>query len=313
MQHSSFIPHALQNVEVVPPLGPRQPVPGTSISLCLPRGYTWKEHNRAWDSEHSDSRIKVLQFKGQSFYLRRGRLEQLLMPEDAQVDKWERKEGQHGTFQSLHLAFRKVTPTLLSDQPEITCHRVFAYGDDNFLVLATATYPVEFSSRKEAEILASMHSLIFHSDGIFGDFPAHARFSLDLQESQLSWLPSKHANPDGPFVFRSHPQAAIKGMQVVVEVRNGEPDSSGNTIESLFQKNFFSSYQILEVQKIMVKGLSGYEAFAIEQVDTGDSRLEYVAMLQLEGQFITFTCLAPDDRITHLSTFRKLIQSYRPV
>lgn len=313
MQNSSFIPHALQNVEVVPPLGPRRPVPGTSISLCLPQGYTWSEQNRAWDSAHADARIKVLQFKGQSFFQRKGRLEQLLMPEDAQVNKWERVEGQHGPYQSLHLAFRKVTPTLLSDQPEITCHRVFAYGNENFLVLATANYPVDFSYHKEAEILTSMRSLIFHSDGIFGDFPAHARFSLDLQESQLSWLPSKHANPDGPFVFRSHPQASIKGMQVVVEIKNGEPDSSGNTLEALFQKNFFSSYQILEVQKISVKGLHGYEAFAIEQAETGDSRLEYVAMLQLSGQYITFTCLAPDDRITHLSTFRKLIQSYRAV
>lgn len=313
MQYPSFSPNTLQNVEVVPPLGPRQPVPGTSVSLCPPRGFSWSEGNRAWDAGDSDTRIKVLQFKGQSFYQRRMRIEQLLMPGDAQIDKWERREGQHGLYPSLQLAFRKITPTLLSDQPEITCHRVFAYGNDEFLILATANYSVEISSRKEAEILASLHSLIFHHDGIFGDFPAHARFSLDLQESQLSWIPGKHANPDGPFTFQSHPQAATKGLQVVIELKRGEPDARELVMEALFKKNFFSSYQVMEAQKITVKGIPGYEAFAIEQIKSGDSRLEYVAILILDGQFATCTCIAPDDRISHLSTFRKLIQSYRPL
>lgn len=312
----SFTPHTifpLQNVDVVPPLGPRYPVPGSNVSLCPPHDYTWNERNRAWESSRHDGRIKVLQFKGQSFIERKARLEQILVPDD-HVEWQERREGYHAGYPCLHLAFRKSTPTLLRETPEISCHRVMAFGNEEVLILSTAIFPAFSSKKMEAEILASMLSVAYHPDGIYGDFPAHARFSLDLQPARLAWSESSHVNPDGPFVFTEKKEKEITGIQVTVEIKKGHPKNLKQAVEYLFQQNFFSSYQILEIQDLQVKEFIGIEGYAIEQHTAYENnRLEYVAILLLQASHIAFSCIAPDDRISHLTTFRKLVQSYQPI
>lgn len=313
MNHTPYPRYPLQNVTVVPPLGPRYPVPGTNVSLCPPHGYSWNEKSRAWESTQHEGRIKVLQFKGQSFIQRKARLEQLLIP-DGKVDWQERREGRHNGYDCLHLGFRINTPTLLAEVQTVSCHRVFAFGDNDVLLLSTASFPATFSKKMEGEILASMLSVIYHPDGIFGDLPAHARFSLDLQPAKLVWQETSHANPDGPFVFTSKAETHSSGIQVTVEIKNGHPQNVRKAVENLFQRNFFSKYQILEVHQIQVQELSGYEGYAIEQNTVHEiNRLEYVAILLMPESHITFTCIAPDDRITHLTSFRKLIKSYRQI
>lgn len=303
----------LQNVDLVPPLGPRYPVPGSNVSLCPPHGYSWSERNRAWESTQYETRIKVLQFKGQSFIERKGRLEQMLLPDD-HVEWQERREGYHKGYPCLHLAFRKSVPTLLSETPEVSCHRVFAFGDHDVLILSTATFPASFSKQMEGEILASMLSVVYHPEGIYGDFPAHARFSLDLQPARLTWVESSHVNPDGPFVFTDKSGQKASEIQVTVEIKKGHPQNSKQAVEHLFQRNFFSSYQVLEVQPIQIKEFKGYEGYAIEQhTALENNRLEYVAILHLPESHVTFNCIAPDDRISHLTTFRRLVRSYQPI
>lgn len=303
----------LQNVDVIPPLGPRYPVPGSNVSLCPPHGYSWNEKNRAWESTQYETRIKVLQFAGQSFIERKARLEQILVPVD-HVEWQERREGYHIGYPCLHLAFRKSVPTLLSDTPDVSCHRVFAFGDHNVLILSTATFPASFTKKMEGEILASMLSVIYHPDGIYGDFPAHARFNLDLQPARLAWVESSHVNPDGPFVFASRNVRETSGIQVTVEIKKGHPQSLKHAIEVLFQQNFFSNYQVLEIQPLQVKEYNGFEGYAIEQHTAHENnRLEYVAILCLPDSHITFSCIAPDDRISHLATFRRLVKSYQPI
>ncbi len=310
------IPHTifpLQNVDVVPPLGPRYPVPGSNVSLCPPHDYSWNERNRAWESTQYDGRIKVLQFKGQSFIERKARLEQILVP-DEQVEWQERRDGYHAGYPCLHLAFRKSIPTLLSDIPELSCHRVMAFGNDEVLILSTATFPAHTSKKTEGEILASMLSAVYHPEGIYGDFPAHARFNLDLQPARLTWVESTQVSPDGPFVFSDKRDKESPGIQVTVEIKKGQPKNPKQAVEFLFQQNFFSSYQILEIQPLQVKEYAGYEGYAIEQHTVQENnRLEYVAILRLPDSYITFSCIASDDRISHLSTFRRLVQSYQPI
>lgn len=303
----------LQNVDLIPPLGPRYPVPGSNVSLCPPHGYSWNEAIRAWESSQYETRIKVLQFKGQSFIERKARLEQILVPED-HVEWQERREGFHAGYPCLHLAFRKSIPTLLSDVPEVSCHRVFAFGDQNVLILSTATFPASFTKKMEGEILASMLSVVYHPEGIYGDFPAHARFNIDLQSARLAWVESSQVNPDGPFVFTNRETQHAAGAQVTVEIKKGHPKSMKQAIENLFQQNFFSNYQILEIQPFQVKEYKGFEGYAIEQHTTHENnRLEYVAILCLPDSHITFSCIAPDDRISHLTTFRRLVKSYQPI
>lgn len=313
MSFTANIRFPLQNVDVVPPLGPRYPVPGSNVSLCPPHGYSWNERNRAWESTQHEARIKVLQFKGQSFIERKARLEQILIPEQ-HVEWQERREGFHAGYPCLHLAFRKSVPTLLSDVPEVSCHRVFAFGDHDVLILSTATFPASSSRKVEGEILASLLSVIYHPEGIYGDFPAHARFNLDLQPARLAWVESAHVNPDGPFLFTDKAGKENGRIQITVELKKGHPKSMKQAVENLFQQNFFSSYQVLEVQALQVKEYAGYEGYAIEQHTAQENnRLEYVAILRLPACHIIFNCMAPDDRISHLATFRRLVQSYQPI
>lgn len=313
MSYTPYANYPLQNVNLVPPLGPRYPVPGTHASLCPPHGFVWNAGSRVWESSQVDGRIKVLQFKGQSFPQRKGRLEQLLLP-DGEVTWQERREGRHNGYDCLHLAFRKRTPTLLSDSPTLTCHRVLAFGDENVLLLSTASFPASVSKKIEGEIMASMLSVTYHPDGILGDLPAHARFSLELRPARLVWQETSHANPDGPFLFTSKGTDPSGGLQVSVEIKRGHPKDLQQAVEGLFRRNFFSKYQVLEIQPIQVRELKGFEGYAVEQNTTlGNNRLEYSAILLTQDAHIMFSCVAPDDRITHLSTFRKLIRSYRRV
>ncbi len=306
-------PFTLQNAEVVPPLGSRQPVPGTFASICPPGDFSWSEKQREWESSSHESRIKVLQFQGQSFLQQKPRLETLLIPQDLQIDRWERKERGHGPYEALELAFRKETPTLLSSLPDITCHRVLAFGDETFLILCTANYSASLSIQQEAEILASIQTIQYHTGGIFGHFPAHAKFDIDLAPHKLNWVPNQSVNPNGPFQFRSQPEAGQQPLQIVMEIHEGLPESPGSTLQALFRQNFFSSYQVLEVQPIRVDDIQGFEAFAIEtNTQKENSRLEYVAILLLKDTHLSYHCMAPDDRITHLATFRQLLHSFQP-
>ncbi len=303
----------LQNVELTPSLGPRQPVSGTDTSLCPPHDFSWNAYNRAWESPHQEARIKVLQFRDQSFYQRRERLEQLLLSNNDLVDRLDRRESSHRSYESLQLSFRRSIPTLLTDQPEIACHRALAFGDDKVLVLATAHYPAHFSAHREGELLASLHSIIYHPQGIYGHWPSHARFSLDLSSTHLVGIPPRQVSPNGPFLFQSHPHSPHPGLQICIEVKEGRPDKPKDVLERLFQRNFFSSYYILDVQPVVVGAIQGYEAFAIEHVSQqGLQRLEYAAVLLRDTDHVTFLCQAPDDRISHLGIFRKLLYSFQP-
>ncbi|MDP5169784.1 MAG: hypothetical protein NWR72_06040 [Bacteroidia bacterium] len=313
MRHPHYTPFALQNAEVVPPLGSRQPVPGTDTSLCPPRQFSWNEANYAWESPGKEARIKVLQFRDQSFLQRRFRLEHLLLPDHDQAEWWERKATTHGPYEALLLSFRKQVPTLLSNKPEESCHRALAFGDENILILATAHYPATYSPRMEAEVVAALHSITFHASGIMGDWPSHAGFTLDVQSTNLTWVATTHPNPHGPFVLKGQQQTGIPGVYVTIDIKEGSPDNPTQLLEQLFQRNFFSSYEVLEVGPVTVQGIAGFEGFAIEhRQDAEQSRLEYVAILLREADHITFTCIAPDDRISHLATFRKLLHSFRP-
>ena len=303
----------LQNVELVSPLASRQPVPGTDMSMCPPRDFSWSVARRSWESPQQDCRIQVIQFRDQSFFQRKHRLESIFLVQQDDLLWWERKDGHHGSYESLHLAFRKETPTLLSDHPELSCHRILAFGDEQLLVMVSAHYPATLPARAEAEIVASIQSVTYHPHGVVSDWPAFAGFTLDFESAGLQWTPTPQLSHQGPFLLESHPQASQPGMKVIVETKDGLPESPGSSLEALFQRNFFSSYQLLEIQPFRLRHLSGFEAFAIESSpDQGTARLEYVAILLLDQHHLSFICLAPDDRISHLSTFRKLVQSYQP-
>ncbi len=303
----------LQNVELVSPLASRQPVPGTDMSMCPPRSFGWSTSQRGWQSPQQDCRIQVIQFRDQSFYQRKQRLESLFLLQQEDLLWWERRDSQHGPYESLHLAFRKQTPTLLSEHPELSCHRILAFGDEHLLVMVSAHYPATLPPKAEAEIVAAIQSVTYHPHGVVSDWPSFAGFTLDFETAGLNWTPTPQLSPRGPFLLESHPQSSHPGMRVIVENKEGLPESPGSSLEALFQRNFFSSYQVLEIQPFRLRNLAGFEAFAIESSpEQATARLEYVAILLLDNDHLSFTCLAPDDRISHLSTFRRLVQSYQP-
>ena len=294
-------------------------IPSSRFSLLSPDGFHLSTSFKGLESSQYQGQIRVKEIKGQSFRAkfdgfssRLARGQKVFKQETLTIN------GVEAAF----ICFQSEQPTLAVSEDLHMINMVLLLGNERFLALLTASYPLKWHETIGPDVEKSLKSVIYDPmrSPIQPTFDEQVSFELNAttaglrladfssQPKEVGLVHTLVFTPDGKDLSTTD---HIHRLIVMEKTWQGPP----TVLEFLpgFQNNFFSTFEPMDTQKVEIDGLKGYESWAIETANdsTEDRKLAYQLLLFDEERHFEIKAFAPDTEISRLKAFQKVSRTFK--
>lgn len=281
-----------------------QPVPGTSVSLVPPSGFSPAVRFAGFQNEKAGASIMVTELPAPLQATTEGFTPSALQAKGMQLmDR-----------QSIDIAGGKATYLLLSQQAQGQTYlkQILLFGDSRRTVMINGVYP-EASKALEKEIRAALVSTAYLT-GAHADPFAATKFRLNVSGTPFRFAKSVTSSliytTDGEMPTRSPDKAAI----VVANSHSTVAPNSRRqfSLDRLKKLPRGASITPKTINPITVDKLSGYEIVGEGKDGNNQKQLVYQVMLfDAEGGYYLLVGTAIQNFDTHLAHFRSIAQTFQ--